>query len=123
MIITQYLPIFIILFSALLISRVLFKSSTWFGPHKPDKVKQSVYESGVEPVGTAREKFSIKYYMVAMSFIVFDVEIVFLYPWAVSFLNLSKGEMVYSLVTAMIFIVILIVGLIYEYKKEILKWD
>jgi NADH-quinone oxidoreductase subunit A len=102
---------------------VLFNSSTWFGPHKPDKVKQSVYESGVEPVGTAREKFSIKYYMVAMSFIVFDVEIVFLYPWAVSFLNLSKGEMVYSLVTAMIFIVILIVGLIYEYKKEILKWD
>ena len=123
MIITQYLPIFIILFSALLISWVLFKSSTWFGPHKPDKEKQSVYESGVEPVGTAREKFSIKYYMVAMSFIVFDVEIVFLYPWAVSFLNLSKGEMVYSLVTAMIFIVILIAGLIYEYKKEILKWD
>ncbi len=123
MIITQYLPIFLILLSGFIIALVLFKTSTWLGPHKPDKEKQSTYESGVEPVGTAREKFSIKYYMVAMSFIVFDVEIVFLYPWAVSFLNLSKSEMVYSIVTAMIFIFILIAGLIYEYKKEILKWD
>lgn len=123
MIITQYLPIFLVLFSGLLLAVVLFKASTWFGPQRPDKEKQSTYESGMEPVGTAREKFSIKYYMVAMSFIVFDVEIVFLYPWAVSFLNLSKSEMVISIITAMIFIFILIVGLIYEYKKEILKWD
>ena len=123
MIINQYLPIFLILFSGLIIVLVLFKTATWFGPHKPDKEKNSIYESGIEPTGNAREKFSIKYYMVAMSFIVFDVEIVFLYPWAVSFLNLSKSEMVYSIITAMIFIFVLIVGLLYEYKKDILKWD
>jgi len=123
MIITQYLPIFLILAAAVAISFLFMKSSVWFGPHKPDKEKLSTYESGMEPIGTARERFSIKYYMVAMSFIVFDVEIVFLYPWAVSFLNLSKGEMVYSLITAMIFIFILVAGLIYEIKKEVLKWD
>jgi NADH-quinone oxidoreductase subunit A len=61
--------------------------------------------------------------MVAVSFIVFDIEVVFLYPWAVSFLNLEPNKLVYSLVTAIIFIMILVLGLIYELKKEVLKWD
>ena len=77
----------------------------------------------MEPVGTAREKFSVKYYMIAVSFILFDLEVVFLYPWAVSFVNFAKTEMVYSLVIAIIFIVILVIGLIYEIQKGILKWD
>ena len=61
--------------------------------------------------------------MVAVSFIVFDVEVVFLYPWAISFLNLTKPEMVYSLVVALVFIAILVLGLVYELKREVLKWD
>jgi len=102
---------------------VAIKASRFFGPRNPNKEKLSTYESGMEPVGNAREKFSVKYYMVAVSFIVFDIEVVFLYPWAVSFVNFQKPEMVYALWVALIFIVILILGLVYEYKKGVLKWD
>ena len=77
----------------------------------------------MEPVGTARERFSIKYYMVAVSFILFDIEVVFLYPWAITFINFPPKEMVYSLIIALLFIFILLIGLIYEYKKGVLKWD
>ncbi|HEY5533703.1 MAG TPA: NADH-quinone oxidoreductase subunit A [Ignavibacteria bacterium] len=119
----QYLPIIFVLGFALIFAILAIKSSSWIGPKKPNKEKLSTYESGMEPVGTARDKFSVKYYMVAVSFIVFDIEVVFLYPWAVSFLNLKPAETVYSLIIAMIFIVILIIGLLYEYKKGILKWD
>jgi NADH-quinone oxidoreductase subunit A len=121
--ITDYLPIFFILGFAVFLSVVMVNLSWILGPKKPNKEKLSTYESGMEPIGTARDRFSVKYYMVAISFIVFDIEVVFLYPWAVSFLNLNKTEMVYSLIVALVFIVILIVGLIYELKKEVLKWD
>jgi NADH-quinone oxidoreductase subunit A len=119
----QYLPIILVLAFAAGFAVVAIKSSSWIGPQHPNKEKLSTYESGMEPVGTARDKFSVKYYMVAVSFIVFDIEVVFLYPWAVSFLNLKSAETVYSLWIAMIFIVILIIGLLYEFKKGVLKWD
>ena len=112
--IENYIPIILILGFAVVLAIVMVKLSTLFGPSKPNKEKQSTYESGMEPVGTAREKFSVKYYMIAVSFILFDLEVVFLYPWAVSFVNFAKTEMVYSLVIAIIFIVILVIGLIYE---------
>ncbi len=121
--ITDYLPIFFILAFAIIMSVVMVNLSWIIGPKKPTREKLSTYESGMEPIGTARDRFSVKFYMVAVSFIVFDIEVVFLYPWAVSFLNLNKTEMVYSLVVALVFIVILILGLIYELKKEVLKWD
>lgn len=119
----SYLPILLISGFALLIAIILVKFSTLFGPQKPNKEKQSTYESGMEPIGTARDRFSVKYYMVAVSFIVFDIEVVFLYPWAISFLNFPNQEMLYSLVIALLFILILVIGLIYEYKKGVLKWD
>jgi NADH-quinone oxidoreductase subunit A len=119
----QYLPIILVLGFAVMFALVAIKASSWIGPRHPNKEKLSTYESGMEPVGTARDKFSVKYYMVAVSFIVFDIEVVFLYPWAVSFLNLKSTETVYSLVIALIFIVILIIGLLYEIKKGVLKWD
>jgi NADH-quinone oxidoreductase subunit A len=121
--IEQYIPI-IIVFSIAIIFAILMVNLSWIlGPQKPNKEKLSTYESGMEPVGSARERFSVKYYMVAVSFIVFDVEVVFLYPWAISFLNLTKPEMVYSLVVALVFIALLVIGLIYELKREVLKWD
>jgi NADH-quinone oxidoreductase subunit A len=121
--IENYIPVVLVLLFALIFAFIAIKSSRWFGPKNPNKEKLSTYESGMEPVGTAREKFSVKFYMVAVSFIIFDIEIVFLYPWAVSFLNLPKNEMVYVLWVALIFIAILILGLLYEYKKGVLKWD
>ena len=118
-----YLPILLIMGFAVLLAVIMVMTSTMFGPSKPNKEKLSTYESGMEPIGSARDRFSVKYYMVAVSFIVFDIEVVFLYPWAISFLNFPKQEMVYSLIIALLFIVILVVGLIYEYKKGVLKWD
>ncbi|MDD5360767.1 MAG: NADH-quinone oxidoreductase subunit A [Ignavibacteria bacterium] len=120
---STYIPILLITGFALIFAVAMVKSSVIFGPRKPNKEKQSTYESGMEPIGTARDRFSVKYYMVAVSFIVFDIEIVFLYPWAVAFINYPKHEMMYSLYIALIFIFILVVGLIYEYKKGVLKWD
>ena len=121
--IENYIPIIIILSIAVIIAVVFVKMSTLFGPSNPNREKLSTYESGMEPVGTARRKFSVKFYMVAVSFIVFDLEVVYLYPWAVSFVNFPAKEMVYSLIVALIFIVILIIGLVYEIKKGALKWD
>jgi NADH-quinone oxidoreductase subunit A len=119
----NYLPIILIMGFAILLAVVMVKFSTLFGPSKPNKEKLSTYESGMEPIGSARDRFSVKYYMVAVSFIVFDLEVVFLYPWAISFVNFPPKEMVYSLVIALLFMVILVIGLIYEYKKGVLKWD
>jgi len=120
---SSYIPILLIMGFAVLLAVIFVKSSTLFGPSKPNSEKLSTYESGMEPIGSARDRFSVKYYMVAVSFIVFDLEVVFLYPRAISFLNFPKAEMVYSLVIALLFILILVAGLIYEYKKGVLKWD
>lgn len=119
----SYIPIFLILIISVLFAVVSLFFSSLLGPSRPNKEKLSTYESGVEPVGTAHSRFSIKFYMVSVLFILFDIEVVFLYPWAVSFLNLDKIKMVYSFVSAMIFIVILLVGYIYILRKGALKWD
>ncbi|MBK9227044.1 MAG: NADH-quinone oxidoreductase subunit A [Ignavibacteria bacterium] len=119
----SYIPIFIIVAIAVIFAVVNVNLSSLLGPNRPNKEKLSTYESGVEPVGTAHERFSVKFYMVAVLFILFDIEIVFLYPWAVSFLNLESAKMVYSFASAMVFIVILLVGYIYIIKKGALKWD
>ena len=114
-----YIPIILTLGAGLLLGVVLLKLHQWLGPHRPNDEKTSTYESGMEPVRSARERFSVKYYMVAMLFILFDIEVVFLYPWAVNFRALGLfgyGEMV-------VFIAILLVGYLYILKKGALKWD
>jgi NADH-quinone oxidoreductase subunit A len=78
----------------------------------------STYESGMEPVKTARERFSVKFYLVAMLFILFDIEIVFMYPWAVKFRELG----VLGLVEMLVFIAILLVGFVYVWRKGAFKW-
>ena len=119
----SYIPIFIIITISALFAIVNVKLSSLLGPSRPSKEKLSTYESGVEPVGTAHDRFSVKFYMVAVLFILFDIEIVFLYPCAVSFLNLDHIKMMYSFYSVIVFIVILLVGYIYVIKKGALKWD
>ena len=119
----SYIPIIIILIISVLFAVTNVKFSSLFGPSRPNKGKLSTYESGVEPVGTAHDRFSVKFYMVAVLFILFDIEVVFLYPWAVSFINLDHAKMVYSFTSVIVFIVILLVGYIYVIKKGALKWD
>lgn len=119
----EYIPIVLVLGFAFSVAVISILLSSLLGPKKPNKEKLSTYESGMEPVGTARERFTVKFYMVAVSFIIFDIEIVFLYPFAVSFINQPKTEMLYPLIFAILFAIILFLGLLYEYKKGVLKWD
>ncbi|MGB9697542.1 MAG: NADH-quinone oxidoreductase subunit A [Ignavibacteria bacterium] len=119
----EYIPIVLILGFAVSVAVISILLSSLLGPKNPHKEKLSTYESGMEPIGTARERFTVKFYMVAVSFIIFDIEIVFLYPFAVSFIKQPKTEMLYPLIFAILFAIILFLGLLYEYKKGVLKWD
>lgn len=104
---------------AALFGTIMGKMNELIGPSKPSEEKQTTYESGMEPIRTARERFSVKFYMVAMLFIVFDIEVVFLYPWAVSYRQLG----VPGFVTMFVFIAVLLVGYFYVWKKGALEWD
>lgn len=115
----QYIPIGIILIIGVILGVVMSKLSQWLGPENPTDQKLSTYESGMEPVRTAHERVSVKYYMVAMLFIIFDIEVVFLYPWAVNFRELGYAGFIEMLV----FIAILMVGYLFIWKKGALKWD
>lgn len=111
----------IVLFTiALVLPFAMMGLSAVLGPRKTAPHKLEPYESGVSlPIGTARERFSIKFYLVAILFIVFDVEAVFLFPWAVNFRQLG----LFGLVEMFIFIAVLFAGFIYIVKKGALKWD
>jgi NADH-quinone oxidoreductase subunit A len=115
----QYVPIVMMIAVGVAFGVGMGKINELIGPKRPSEEKQSTYESGMEPVRTARERFSVKYYMVAMLFIVFDIEVVFLYPWAVSYRQLGIA----GFVTMFVFIFILLIGYYYVWKKGALEWD
>ena len=116
--IEQYVPIGIMMVLAITFGIVLANINKWIGPKQPNEEKLSTYESGMEPVKTARERFSVKFYLVAMLFIVFDIEIVFMYPWAVKFRELGM----FGFVEMLVFIGILLVGYLYIWRKGALRW-
>ncbi len=115
----SYFPIIILLGIAIFLAILLMTLSRVLGPYRPNKNKLNPYESGMDPVGEARERYSISFYLVAMEFIVFDLEVVFIYPWAVRFMELGLG----TFIAMMIFIIVLFVGLLYTLKKGTLDWD
>jgi NADH-quinone oxidoreductase subunit A len=115
----SYLPILILMGLSLTQALVIVGLSRLASPIRPTPVKSIPYESGILPLGTARERFSVKFYLVAILFIVFDLETVFLIPWAVAMRELGWG----GFAAASIFIVVLTVGLIYEWKRGGLRWD
>ena len=114
----SYLPILLLVLLAAGFALTLLFLSSVLGPRRPSKDKLSTYECGIDPVGSARERFSVKFYLVAMLFIIFDIEIVFLYPWAVVLHNLK----LFGLVEMVFFLGILLVGLLYVWKKGGLEW-
>lgn len=114
-----YLPIMMLLLVAVLFGLASITLSSLIGQKKYSVVKMAPYECGCEPVGTARERFSVKFYMIAMLFILFDIECVFMYPWAILFKRLG----LFGLVEMGVFIVILFVGYIYVWKKGALEWE
>ena len=92
--------------------------SWWVGIKRPSQAKLSPYECGITPVGDARERFSVSYYLIGMLFILFDVEAVFLYPWAIVFKSLKW----FGFVEMFLYIAILVAGYIYIWKKGALDW-
>jgi NADH-quinone oxidoreductase subunit A len=115
----EYLPIFIFFILAVGFALVTLFLSAIFGKRKITPQKMIPYECGMDPIGEARKRFSVRFYIVAMLFIVFDIEAVFLYPWAVIFRELK----VFGLVEMGVFIAILLVGFVYVWKKGALEWE
>lgn len=97
----------------------------WFSPAKSGPVKGMVYESGVNPIGDARQRFNVRFYIVAMTFLVLDVEIVFLYPWAVTFPSLAEGSGLTGLFFArmLFFIVTTVLAIAYAWRKGVFRYD
>jgi NADH-quinone oxidoreductase subunit A len=114
-----YLPILVLVIIAVCFGMGSLIFSTLIGQKKPSTVKLAPYECGCEPVGSARERFSVKFYLIAMLFILFDIEAVFLYPWSVIFKRLGM----FGLVEMGVFIAILFVGYVYVWKKGALEWE
>lgn len=121
--IEQYIPLFLALAVALIFGTALVMSSTLIGPQRPNREKTSTYESGMKPVGTTRQRISIKYYLVAMFFIIFDLEVIFIYPWAVQFRKLFGEFGISVFLSMLIFLIVLELGYLYAYKKGGFKWD
>ena len=115
----NYLPILIFLVIATVIGLALVALGFVLGPRRPDSEKLSAYECGFEAFEDSRMKFDVRYYLVAILFIIFDLEIAFLFPWAVSLDSIG----LFGLVSMGIFLAILVVGFIYEWKKGALEWD
>ena len=115
----EYIPLVFMIVFGFAVAVIFLYLSEWLGARRGTEGKQSTYESGMPPRGTARDRFSVKFYMVAVSFIVFDVEIVFMYPWAVTFTSLPFS----ALVGMLVFIAILFAGYFYELKKGGFEWE
>ncbi len=121
--IESYIPIFVVLGFALVFAIIIVFSSELVGPQRPNPEKLSTYESGVAPVGTTQERVSVKYYLVAMLFIIFDLEVIFVYPWAVQFKKLFAELGTSVFYAMMVFLVVFEIGYLYVYKKGGFKWD
>jgi NADH-quinone oxidoreductase subunit A len=122
----NYVPILIVLALAAGMATALIIVSRLLGRNRPTPEKLAVYECGVEPVGTARERQSVKFYLVAMVFLLFDIEAIFLVPWAVVFPNVLRESAALKWVfygEMMVFMVVLLIGLVYVWRKGILEWS
>ncbi len=118
----EYLPLLILLTIATGLAIVAMLLPAFLGPKRKNKQKLQPYESGIIPYADARRPFPVKYYLVAMLFILFDIEVVFLYPWAGVLLELRDISVLLALLPMGFFLLILIAGLVYEWKKGALDW-
>lgn len=117
--INSYVIVAIFVVLGILLPIVALSLGRVLRPHNPTRGKESTYESGNEPVGEGQARFNIRYYLYALMFVIFDVETVFLYPWAVAYNQLG----LFVLIEMLIFTALLLVGLLYAWKKKVLKWD
>lgn len=137
---TGYAPVLVTVIVAMTLAALILVATHVIGPSRHGPVKDSTYESGVAPIGDARRRFNVRYYVIAMLFLLFDVEIVFIYPWAILFPRLQAGpesehaawaqQMVqagfgpiFFFTEMLIFTAILVVGYIYAWRKGVFRWD
>jgi len=114
-----YFPVLVQIAIAVVVAAALVALSFLLGKHVKSRVKDTPYESGIAPTGSARERFSVKFYLVAIVFILFDIEAVFLYPWAVVYRELKLfgfGEM-------LVFVILVLAGFFYIWRKGALDWS
>jgi NADH-quinone oxidoreductase subunit A len=123
----SFYPIFIYLVVILGFAAASLLVAHWIAPPRPTDVKQMPYESGMDPIGDARQHFDVKFYLVAILFLVFDVELLFLYPWAVSAYESSGGGVPAALrdpvfAVMLIFLATLAIAYVYAWRKGVFKW-
>ncbi|MBC23012.1 MAG: NADH-quinone oxidoreductase subunit J [Phycisphaerae bacterium] len=120
-----YIPIGVILLMAIgfVIANIIL--STILGPRREGSIKGIAYESGMDPIGTTRKKFNVRFYIMAMTFLVFDVEIIFLYPWALTYTQLEPGSADSALFLGRIlfFIATSVIAYVYAWRKGVFRWD
>ena len=116
-----WFPVLVQLVLAMVIAAALVALSYLLGKRVKDKVKDQPYECGITPVGDARERFSVKFYLVAMLFILFDIEAIFLYPWAVIYKTFESKLFAFS--EMLLFIVLIVAGFFFIWKKGVLDWS
>jgi NADH-quinone oxidoreductase subunit A len=114
----NYLPIFVFLVVAFMVAAGTLVVAKLVRPYKPDRIKAKAYECGIEPEDSARQRYTVRFYIVAILFVVFDVETVFLFPWAVQFKQLGA----FGFLEMMIFLGILVLGYLWVWKKGALEW-
>ena len=122
---TEYFPILIFIAFALVFACVPIFLGSVIGPHRPDKEKLSPFECGFEPFSDARSKFNVRYYLTAILFVIFDLEVAFLFPWAAIFKDIATSEQIrlFGFLEMMLFISILVVGFAYAWVKGALNWE
>ena len=123
--IVSYLPVAVVIVMAAVFVVVNIVATMLIGPQADGAVKGLAYESGMDPIGSARKRFNVRFYILAMTFLVFDVEIIFLYPWAVTFTKLEPGSAESALFLGRIifFVATSIVAYVYAWKKGVFRFD
>ena len=119
----QYLPIVILLGIAGALGVAFILAAAVFAPSAPDPEKLSAYECGFNAFDDARMKFDVRFYLVSILFIIFDLEVAFLFPWAVALMKLPREEGIFAFWSMMAFLGVLTVGFAYEWKKGALEWE
>ncbi len=115
----EFAPIVVLVILAVAVSFIVVIISQLFGPYRPTTRKVAPYESGMKPIGPGTRRMSVKFYLIAVLFIIFDIEVIFFLPWAVILRDIG----VYGLVVMGVFLFILTIGFIYEWKKGALEWE
>ena len=117
--ITEYLPIAVLFIMATMIASLVVALGHLFGPHHPTQGKSLPYESGMTPFGPGTRRMPVRFYLVAVLFILFDIEVIFFLPWAVVFKKLG----LFGVIEMLVFVSILVVGFVYAWKEGALEWE